>query len=697
MRRLLTVLLTALALLSTALALPVTGAGAQQDAEDEDRITAVVLAFLRLGGTDRYETSLLIAEQIASVADDELETVVLVSGERWPDAVVAAPLAGSLGAPVLMMPPDELRRDALEFLRRVGVSKAIAVGSTSGDAAHGPGRGLADSVLEGLRNDGIQTERVAGSHRFATAVAVAERLTPGDLPNAGRTAIIASGDVFADALVAGPFAVQGIHPVLLTPPGELHAEVATYLDDADIEHVVVMGGTAALAQPVEDALVAAGIEVSRLAGATRYDTAVLAAEFVENRYTEPGGNRCFGNDSYGLARADLPFDSFSSAPLLGGICASLLLTDPHAVPVPTAVYLDLKLQKLTEATDADLYLSVLFVFGGETAVQTSSLQTYQADVTERISEGSAGQIDIETEPQDGRGLDDEEPADDSAAALNCGGSIDDEPRPLLPDEEAASPSWSPDCTRIVFTDGEALWTIAPDGTDRQLRLRDAEADLRQPSWSPDRNRIAYVRRIQTDTYLTSRIWSVTADGTDPVMLVNSGRDTSPRWSPDGSQLVFGRIKGADQYLVTMNADGTNVVELTEGGATELGPVWSPDGTMLAYYSARSIWVSDTAGRNPRRVASGAFHQGGLSWSPLGGCIAYTWGDAAKSNISVINIVEDIGEGVTFSDGRSLTPRWSPDGKRITYQTRDRDGRNRLWVTGTRTAPLYSASGCGHER
>ena len=48
----------------------------------------------------------------------------------------------------------------------------------------------------------------------------------GDL---GRTAVIASGEVFADALVAGPFAARGIHPVLLTPPSELHADVVAYL------------------------------------------------------------------------------------------------------------------------------------------------------------------------------------------------------------------------------------------------------------------------------------------------------------------------------------------------------------------------------------------------------------------------------------------------------------------------------------
>ena len=176
-------------------------------------------------------------------------------------------------------------------MQRVGITAAIVVGSTSNHSKHGPGRGLSNNVLAALRSAGIQTERVDGSDRFSTRVAVAEGLAPGEMPGAGRTAIIASGDVFADGLVAGPFAVRGTHPVLLTPPGELLPDVATYLDEADIEHVVLTGGTAALAEPVEDSLDEAGIEVTRLAGATRYHTAILAAELVENRYTEPDGER----------------------------------------------------------------------------------------------------------------------------------------------------------------------------------------------------------------------------------------------------------------------------------------------------------------------------------------------------------------------------------------------------------------------
>ncbi len=59
----------------------------------------------RYGGADRYATSLLVAEAVAADAGGNLDSVVMVSGRSWTDAVVAAPLAGAPGAPVLTTPP----------------------------------------------------------------------------------------------------------------------------------------------------------------------------------------------------------------------------------------------------------------------------------------------------------------------------------------------------------------------------------------------------------------------------------------------------------------------------------------------------------------------------------------------------------------------------------------------------------------
>ncbi|MCY4515691.1 MAG: cell wall-binding repeat-containing protein, partial [Acidimicrobiaceae bacterium] len=153
----------------------------------------------------------------------------------------------------------------------------------------------------------VRNEEFEG--RYATSVASAGEVTPGVLRGLGRTAIVASAEVFADALEAGPFAARGVHPVLLSAPDALPTNVASYLDDAGISHVVVMGGTAALSADVETAIEGLGVGVTRLAGKTRYGTAVKAAQLVTGRCSTADGETCFAASTVGLARARVPFDT----------------------------------------------------------------------------------------------------------------------------------------------------------------------------------------------------------------------------------------------------------------------------------------------------------------------------------------------------------------------------------------------------
>ena len=58
------------------------------------------------------------------------------------------------------------------------------------------------------------------------------------------------GEGFADALTAGPLAYNNEFPILLTAPGSLRAETDAALADLGIDHVIIVGGTAAVSQAV---------------------------------------------------------------------------------------------------------------------------------------------------------------------------------------------------------------------------------------------------------------------------------------------------------------------------------------------------------------------------------------------------------------------------------------------------------------
>lgn len=315
---------------------------------------------VRYGGADRYATSLLVAEAIAAESDGRLDAVVLVSGRVWTDAVVAAALASDVGAPVLLTPPDGLGGDASGSLQQIGASSATIVSTDP----EGETPAVAATVGVGLTEAGLAVERVSGGDQYATSVAVARLLSRvGKITGFGRTAIVASGEVFADALVAGPFAAHGSFPVLLTPQNRLHQSVASYLSDADIDHVVLMGGAAATAPAVESSIRSMGISVARIAGATRFETATRFAA-----YAQRSAVGCFDGDQIGLARADVPFDAFSSARLLAEHCAPLLLANTGSIPATTANY-------LSDARRGNDHVT-LHVFGGNAAVSQGALDAY---------------------------------------------------------------------------------------------------------------------------------------------------------------------------------------------------------------------------------------------------------------------------------------------------------------------------------
>ncbi|WP_371152890.1 cell wall-binding repeat-containing protein [Buchananella felis] len=113
------------------------------------------------------------------------------------------------------------------------------------------------------------TKRVFGADRVQTAIKVMEQ------GKFGKTAVLASGRNYADALAAGPLAAAVNGPVLLTSAPALEADVLSAMLKADIEKVYITGGTSSVPAVVERALKRAGITVVRLGGSSRFETAQL--------------------------------------------------------------------------------------------------------------------------------------------------------------------------------------------------------------------------------------------------------------------------------------------------------------------------------------------------------------------------------------------------------------------------------------
>lgn len=202
---------------------------------------------------------------------------------------------------------------------------------------------------------GTPVSRLAGADRYATAAAVAGQFPPG-LP----TAYVATGQDYPDALTGAALAGWQDAPVLLVTAGSVPAETAAALLRLRPGRIVVLGGAAAVSDPVLAALkpyTSLG-EVTRLGGADRYATAALvAAEFP------------VGTPVAYLATGTAFPDALTGAALAARTPGPVLLVGPDGVPAATA-------QALTR-----LQPQQLVVLGGDGAVQPATLDQLQPFAT----------------------------------------------------------------------------------------------------------------------------------------------------------------------------------------------------------------------------------------------------------------------------------------------------------------------------
>ncbi|CAN5418474.1 hypothetical protein BH23ACT9_BH23ACT9_20220 [soil metagenome] len=145
---------------------------------------------------------------------------------------------------------------------------------------------------------GPVTTRLAGSDRVATAVAVAQHVHP-----SADVAVLARADDFADALAGVPLAAVLDGPLLLTPPDDLPAAVVGELERLGVDEVILLGGPAAIAEEVEEAL-PDGVDVRRIAGADRTATAAGIADALASALADRGLSAPDG--AYLVAAADFP-------------------------------------------------------------------------------------------------------------------------------------------------------------------------------------------------------------------------------------------------------------------------------------------------------------------------------------------------------------------------------------------------------
>jgi putative cell wall-binding protein len=285
------------------------------------------------GGT-RYETA---AESATTAYPDGAADVVLASGQKFPDALAGAGLAGQLDAPILLTPTAALPTATIAALEDLGAETVTILGGIEAVSAE------VEAELVAL---GYDTDRVFGDDRFATAAAIAEQL-------GGDTAVLANGLRFPDALAISPGAHTLELPLVLTTQADLHPDAEAYLADPTVTDVIIVGGTEVVGQQIEDELEADGKTVTRLFGDTRYETAIEIAEF----HLTVG----FTLDELVMATGQKFADALTGGPLASQMGNPLVLTQTDTLTPATATF-------ITENCEE---IDALTIMGGVLAISQS--------------------------------------------------------------------------------------------------------------------------------------------------------------------------------------------------------------------------------------------------------------------------------------------------------------------------------------
>ncbi len=230
--------------------------------------------FRRLSGDNRYGTAAAIATATFPSGAPE---AVIATGTNFADALTGAYLTGFREGPLLLSQPDDVPAVTMEALDNLGVTSVTLLGGTAA---------LDASVVSELEGAGYVVSRISGSNRYDTAAQIATIPGPTNVgvdDQGRRTAILATGLNFADALAGGPLSHALGFPILLSGNGVIPQDTVDALEELDIEHIVILGGGAAVSAGLEAALENEGYSTERLAGANREETAAVIAVYAIQR------------------------------------------------------------------------------------------------------------------------------------------------------------------------------------------------------------------------------------------------------------------------------------------------------------------------------------------------------------------------------------------------------------------------------
>src|SRR5438105_8858213 len=140
------------------------------------------------------------------------------------------------------------------------------------------------------------------------------------------------------------------------------------------------------------------------------------------------------------------------------------------------------------------------------------------------------------------------------------------------------------------------------------------------------------------------IFAMNADGSDVTQLThNNVHEFDPIWSPNGKRILFSRLtENGDFELVVINADGTGETQLTNNAVNDFAGAWSPDGKQIAFAREvegedAEIFIMNVDGSDTRQLTNNTFRDFVTSWSRNGKQLLFESDRDGDPELDVMNV------------------------------------------------------------
>ncbi len=158
----------------------------------------------RVGGIDRYETSLKIAKEIDIISS--ISKIYVAGGYGEVDALSIASKAGEEQHPIILMPKNDVNYNSYNWLKDKNLQDAYFIGGNSV---------LSDSVIvkiNNITNNNVINNRIFGDERQDTNAKVIEKFYTN---SSYEKVLVTKSDPLVDALTAGPLAAKLKTPIVI--------------------------------------------------------------------------------------------------------------------------------------------------------------------------------------------------------------------------------------------------------------------------------------------------------------------------------------------------------------------------------------------------------------------------------------------------------------------------------------------------